>query len=219
MSVISPNNLIEWMDAKDRKVFFTDDFLFQSDGNPNIKETLDLLIKAGDIGYDSDHDYFYRRTWSALLNDFIRPGLDDYIRVKYITRDGKIFGMESKYNLVNSMGYATQIPAVKWFRSNEAESEIILIGKGRERYINKPFCPVTNENVNILKLLECALYLETYGEISDYWQEMGYRYDREAWKQKLLQQMLEYSVTWEDLYEYMPYYPNEIKDTLRKMGL
>ena len=84
---------------------------------------------------------------------------------KYISRKGKRVGYYSGYTLANRMGLSTQVPFTVEITSNYAPALVReMTIKNRKYIIRRPSVEITDENVNVLQLLECLKDIEKCAE-------------------------------------------------------
>ncbi len=85
-----------------------------------------------------------------------------YVRNKYET-----YGYITGLSFVNQLGLTTQMPAVIEIVTNTeaTNGRTVMVGSQKVR-IKKSAVPVSNNNVELLQLLDCIVQAEKYTELS-----------------------------------------------------
>ena len=88
-------------------------------------------------------------------------------KYKYICRNGKIDGFYSGSTFANFIGISLQVPMKKEIVSNRMSAIVreIIIGK-QIFIIRRPYVEITNDNANVLQLLDLLKNLDHYLDCS-----------------------------------------------------
>ena len=134
----------------------------------NLRQMFKTLCDKGDIiRYDTG---IYYLKGKSKLKGGINISSNDVARYKYISRNNQINGYYSGYTFANQLGLTTQVPFVIEIVSNQASAKCREVSVRNQKIIlRKPRTTITNENCNILQLLDLLKDLEQYidGDIDE----------------------------------------------------
>ncbi len=129
-----------------------------------LRQELKKLVDAGKLNRVFRGVYYL-----PYINIFGGAGImyfDQFVKKKYLKRDGQIFGHITGLQLVNRYGFTTQNSAFYEVCSNKATTKQRLeVVEGMRILISKPKAVITNENVYALRFLDLLSLLDTFGDI------------------------------------------------------
>ncbi|MBR5970647.1 MAG: hypothetical protein IK016_09935 [Lachnospiraceae bacterium] len=141
-------------------IFFAD-IPAEGRSKPALSAELRTLCESGDLcKYDKGVFYLPKK---SVLNMPVIPAADTVAHYKYIARRGKTYGYYGGNTLANHFGVSTQVPRKPEIVSNIMTAKVKEVRIGKMTFIvRRPTVEVTNQNVDVLRLLELLKHLEYY---------------------------------------------------------
>ncbi|MBQ7204199.1 MAG: hypothetical protein IJS03_09360 [Eubacterium sp.] len=140
---------------------FVDDIkkLFPEKSRPWIDKALKSMLDSNRIKrYDQGVYYIPRKT--IFGDSKLNPNI--VLTKRYINDKNNIYGYTSGITLLNKLGLTTQMSNTITIVSNKESSRGRAITVGRQKaYLMKAPCEITNQNCNVLQLLEAIRILDT----------------------------------------------------------
>ena len=109
--------------------------------------------------------YYIPKAGGLLGKSYLDPLL--VIMRKYVRNKYETYGYITGLSFVNQLGLTTQMPAVIEIVTNTeaTNGRTVMVGSQKVR-IKKSAVPVSNNNVELLQLLDCIVQAEKYTELS-----------------------------------------------------
>ena len=149
----------------DGEPIFTEDIHIEGMRRDNFCQQLKTLTDNGRIKrYEKGIYYIPKET---RLSSDSAPNPEIVAKYKYIGRNGKIDGFYSGSTFANFIGISLQVPMKKEIVSNRMSAIVreIIIGK-QIFIIRRPYVEITNDNANVLQLLDLLKNLDHYLDCS-----------------------------------------------------
>ena len=148
---------------KEAEPIFFGDIAIDHISKPVLNQMLKQLCDEGKlVKYDTGIYYIPKK--SRLLGN-IGPNADIVARYKYIERQGQINGYYSGNTLANKIGITTQVPRQVEITSNHMAARVRQIELGSRKFIIRhPVVPVTNDNADVLQMLDLLKNLDLYND-------------------------------------------------------
>lgn len=167
-----------------------------------MKLTEDRRLKRFDTGI-----YYLPKKSMFRFGSMLSP--DDVIRKKYLFEGGSRCGYMSGIMFANQLGLTTQVPMAYEVYTNKATTDYrdTMLGSMRV-IIRRPYVEVNDTNVSALQ------FLDLIKEVSD----ISELYGAEL-KDRLTEYMKAIGLSFDNLQQYFPYYPDRIYRNLYEVGL
>lgn len=142
---------------------FTSDIEILGMSDENLRYHLKRLTDDGILCRFEAGIYYFPKT--NILGEPMTLSVDTVAVHKYIERRGKRIGYYSGYTLANRMGLSSQVPFVEEITSNFAPAPVReLTIKNRKYILRRPSVEITEENVQVLQVLDCLKDIEKCAE-------------------------------------------------------
>jgi len=130
-----------------------------------LRQIMKRLVDKGELGRYNAGVYYIPKK-STLLNKSYFDG-NKAVKAKYIISDNRIFGYFTGMTFANQIGVTTQVPVQKEIATNiETTAGRIVSMADKVIRIKKPRTVVTNENWQVLQLLDLINESDKWSEIS-----------------------------------------------------
>lgn len=186
-------------------IFLCDIDLPVSNGNLRkmMKDLCDVgKIKRFDIG-------IYYLPKQSRLKGGVPLSVDTVAKYKYVCRNGNIEGYYSGYTFANMLGVTTQVPYTIEIVSNNASAKVREIDlQGRRIILRKSRVPITNENYQILQLLD---FLK---DANEYYDD-----DNDIFENRIRKYIVDENIKKDDVDLYIKHYPDKIYRYIYEMRL
>ena len=181
---------------KDGEPIFLDDIHIEGMKRDNLRQQFKTLTDAGKIvRYEKGIYYIPKQTRFHLSSG---PSPETVAKYKYISRNGKTDGYYSGSTFANLIGISMQVPRKKEIVSNNMSAIIREITIENQSFIvRKTNVPISNENVNVLQLLELLKNLDYYIDV-DYCEA----------REKIKNYSLSVHITRDDIDRYIRHFPD-----------
>ena len=172
-----------------------------------VKRAMKLLLDEGSLKrYDKGIYYFPRK---SIFRSGSTLNIYDVIKKKYLVNNNKRCGYVSGLLLANQLGLTTQLPSVYEVYSNLATTDFRnRMIAGYRIILRKPRVPVTDDNVDILRLLDLLKDVVTISELND-----------EDLRNQLFKYLNKKRIDVNKMKQYLPNYPERIYKNMYKVGL
>ncbi|MDE6608179.1 MAG: hypothetical protein K2K54_10560 [Lachnospiraceae bacterium] len=142
---------------------FTSDIEISGLSDENLRYHLKRLTDDGILCRFEAGIYYFPKT--NIWGEPMTLSVDTVAVHKYIKRRGKRIGYYSGYTLANRMGLSSQVPFVEEITSNFAPAPVReLTIKNRKYILRRPTVEITEENVQVLQILDCLKDIEKCAE-------------------------------------------------------
>ncbi|MBQ8616092.1 MAG: hypothetical protein IJX67_03630 [Oscillospiraceae bacterium] len=168
-----------------------------------IKKLTDSgLLKQFDTGI-----YFFPK--KSIFRSGAQMSMSQVIEQKYL-RDQKMrCGYLCGFWLANQLGLTTQVPMVFEVVSNKATTEYQETAIAKTRVIlRKPRVPITEQNWAVLQFLDLMMDIDQYVEVN-----------KDRCTVLLTQHMKRTGITFSQMEEYLPLYPDNVFRNMYASGL
>ena len=144
---------------------FLDDIRIEGMNRPNFLQQIKTLADNGKIiRYERGVYYIPRLTRRGLSDG---PGPETVAHYKYVARGGKVSGYYSGGTFANLIGISLQVPAKMEIVTNNSAAIVREVSIENQRIIVRHSkVHITNENVNVLRLLDLLKNLDSYLDCS-----------------------------------------------------
>lgn len=172
-----------------------------------IRQEMKKLVDEGKLLRLYNGVYF--QSYKTIIGTEGKASVKKFIDKKFLNPGGKVSGYITGIALLNEYGFTTQVPAVIEVVSNEATTKQrkIEVG-GRKIILYKPNAEIKEDNVSSLRFLDIMEMIDKYVEFSE-----------KMTKRKLDSFVKEANVDFNQVKEYLPYYPDRVYKNLYKWGL
>ena len=172
-----------------------------------VKRAMKLLLDEGSLKcYDKGIYYFPRK---SIFRSGSTLNIYDVIKKKYLVNNNKRCGYVSGLLLANQLGLTTQLPSVYEVYSNLATTNSRNSAIAGYRIIlRKPCVSVTDDNVDVLRLLDLLKDVVAISELND--EDLGNR---------LFEYLSKKRISVDKIRQYLPNYPERIYKNMYKVGL
>ena len=149
----------------DSEPIFIEDIHIEGMRRDNFCQQLKTLTDNGRIKrYEKGIYYIPKET---RLSSDSAPNPEIVAKYKYIGRNGKIDGFYSGSTFANLIGISLQVPMKKEIVSNRMSAIVREIIIGKQKFIiRRPYVEITNDNANVLQLLDLLKNLDHYLDCS-----------------------------------------------------
>lgn len=143
---------------------FISEIQLDSMNDNSLRQSFKRMVKSGDLIRFDTGIYYLPKESRLLTKSYIDP-LKVIIR-KYIKNDSSTFGYFSGAFLANQMGLTTQMSAVIEIVTNKESTKgrLVTVG-GQSVRLKRPAIPVTQENADLLQLIDAVGQMERYAEL------------------------------------------------------
>lgn len=143
---------------------FFEELLETGEAKSTLGTRLNKLVGDGLIKKYSRGIYYISK-YDKVLNMELNITFNDVIEAKYIKKNNKVFGFYAEDDLLNMYNFSSQVPMISTIITNNETTRKRKITIGNlEVYVKKSHAEITNDNSNVLQLLEFINFLDS----SDY---------------------------------------------------
>ena len=206
------NKLLAYLHShyKPGELIFLKDIKLDKISNSSLRVYMKRLVDNGTLMKSYSGAYYIPKKVTfnnkTVTNTIIE---EDYIFGKYIKNNNKIFGYYSHYTLANMLGLSSQVPYVLEIRTNNTKSKVRKIEiDGRSFIIRKSYVKITNDNVQVLELLDILKDLDEYIDLGN--EGMA--------KKSLADFIVVNNISLEDVKKYIGHYPAKVYKTIFEGG-
>ena len=165
----------------------------------SVRQQLKKLTESG-IYYIPKKSMF--RSGSTL-------SVDEVIRRKYLTDGENCCGYVGGILFANQLGMTTQVPRAYEIYTNKATTEYRETKLANLRVIlRKPYCAIDEKNAVMLQFLDLLKEIVDISEV-----------DGEELTNRLISYMKKKSIGFENMRQFLPYYPERIYKNMYEVGL
>ena len=173
----------------------------------SVRPQIKKLVEDGRLNRYDTGIYFLPKPSKLPFGTMLR--IRDVIEKKYLMENGKRCGYMSGLMFANQMGLTTQVSMVYEIYTNKATTDYRETRVGNNRLIvRKPYVTISDENVAVLQ------FLDLLKEVTDISELTG-----EELTKRLIKYMKKIGLTFDDLKQYLPYYPDRIYRNMFEAGL
>lgn len=173
----------------------------------SVRQQMKKLTEAGKLKrFDTGIYYIPKK---SMFRSGSALSVDEVIRKKYLTDEKGCCGYVSGIMFANRLGLTTQVPGVYEITTNKATTEYRETKLADLRVIiRKPCCKINEKNATTLQFLDLMKDVTDVSEL-----------DGAELKKRLFSYMEEMNIEFENMKEYLPYYPDRIYRNMYKAGL
>ena len=186
---------------------FVADIKYKEMSTNYIRQQVKKLTDAGLLKRYDTGIYFIPK--KSLFKSGSQLSRDKVIEEKYLKDNGVRCGYVCGVMFANQLGLTTQVPTICEVVTNKATSDYREVKIASSPLIlRRPRVEVTDKNFRQLQLLDLLKDIDFYAE----------RNEEEQLK-RITAYMNEYAIRFNDLDEYLPYYPDKIYKNMYEMRL
>lgn len=175
--------------------------------NGNLRKMMRDLCDVGKIKRFDIGIYYLPK--QSRLKGGVPLSVDTVAKYKYVCRNGNIEGYYSGYTFANMLGVTTQVPYTIEIVSNNASAKVREIDlQGRRIILRKSRVPITNENYQILQLLD---FLK---DANEYYDD-----DNDIFENRIRKYIVDENIKKDDVDLYIKHYPDKIYRYIYEMRL
>lgn len=173
----------------------------------SIRQQLKKLTEAGKLKrFDTGIYYIPKK---SIFRSGSTLSVDVVIKKKYLEDGENCCGYVGGILFANQLGLTTQVPGVYEVYTNKATTEYRETRLANLRVIlRKPYCVIDAENVATLQFLDLLKEIESISEV-----------DGEELTNRLLSYMRQKGIGFENIRQFLPYYPERIYKNMYEVGL
>ena len=173
----------------------------------SVRPQIKKLVEDGRLNRYDTGIYYLPKPSKLPFGTMLR--IRDVIEKKYLMENGKRCGYMSGLMFANQMGLTTQVSMVYEIYTNKATTDYRETRVGNNRLIvRKPYVTISDENVAVLQ------FLDLLKEVTDISELTG-----EELTKRLIKYMKKIGLTFDDLKQYLPHYPDRIYRNMFVAGL
>lgn len=188
------------------EAIFLSDIHIENMTECNLRYHMKQLVDAGKIKRYKHGVYYFPKSIDGKEAIF---NCDNYITARYLSHRGEQFGYYSNFTLANALGLTNQIPSILEIVTNNTSYPKKVIKVDSQSYIiRKSAVKITNENINILRLLDALKNIDQTAEIAD----------AEIYK-RLVHFIDDNNITEEAVMEYINHFPAKTHKALVDLGI
>lgn len=130
-----------------------------------VRQSVKRLVAKGFLERYANGIYYIPKAGGLLEKSYLDPLL--VIMRKYVRNKYETYGYITGLSFVNQLGLTTQMPAVIEIVTNTeaTNGRTVMVGSQKVR-VKKSAVPVSNNNAELLQLLDCIVQAEKYTELS-----------------------------------------------------
>ena len=173
----------------------------------SIRQQLKKLTEAGKLKrFDTGIYYIPKK---SIFRSGSTLSVDVVIKKKYLEDGENCCGYVGGILFANQLGLTTQVPGVYEVYTNKATTEYRETRLANLRVIlRKPYCVIDAENVATLQFLDLLKEIESISEV-----------DGEELTNRLLSYMRQKGIGFENIRQFLPYFPERIYKNMYEVGL
>ncbi len=144
---------------------FLNDLKIEGLSENAVRQSVKRLVAKSFLERYDNGIYYIPKAGGLLGKSYLDPLL--VIMRKYVRNKYETYGYITGLSFVNQLGLTTQMPAVIEIVTNTeaTNGRTVMVGSQKVR-IKKSAVPVSNNNVELLQLLDCIVQAEKYTELS-----------------------------------------------------
>lgn len=144
---------------------FLNDLKIEGLSENAVRQSVKRLVAKSFLKRYDNGIYYIPKAGGLLGKSYLDPLL--VIMRKYVRNKYETYGYITGLSFVNQLGLTTQMPAVIEIVTNTeaTNGRTVMVGSQKVR-IKKSAVPVSNNNVELLQLLDCIVQAEKYTELS-----------------------------------------------------
>lgn len=144
---------------------FLNDLKIEGLSENAVRQSVKRLVAKGFLERYDNGIYYIPKTGGLLEKSYLDPLL--VIMRKYVRNKYETYGYITGLSFVNQLGLTTQMPAVIEIVTNTeaTNGRTVMVGSQKVR-VKKSAVPVSNNNAELLQLLDCIVQAEKYTELS-----------------------------------------------------
>lgn len=173
----------------------------------SVRQQLKKLTESGRLKrFDTGIYYIPKK---SMFRSGSTLSVDEVIRRKYLTDGENCCGYVGGILFANQLGMTTQVPRAYEIYTNKATTEYRETKLANLRVIlRKPYCAIDEKNAVMLQFLDL---LKEIVDISEA--------DGEELTNRLISYMKKKSIGFENMRQFLPYYPERIYKNMYEVGL
>lgn len=144
---------------------FLNDLKIEGLSENAVRQSVKRLVAKGFLERYDNGIYYIPKAGGLLGKSYLDPLL--VIMRKYVRNKYETYGYITGLSFVNQLGLTTQMPAVIEIVTNTeaTNGRTVMVGSQKVR-VKKSAVPVSNNNAELLQLLDCIVQAEKYTELS-----------------------------------------------------
>jgi len=144
---------------------FLNDLKIEGLSENAVRQSVKRLVAKGFLERYDNGIYYIPKAGGLLEKSYLDPLL--VIMRKYVRNKYETYGYITGLSFVNQLGLTTQMPAVIEIVTNTeaTNGRTVMVGSQKVR-VKKSAVPVSNNNAELLQLLDCIVQAEKYTELS-----------------------------------------------------
>ena len=173
----------------------------------SIRQQMKKLTESGQLKrFDTGIYYIPKK---SMFRSGSSLSLDEVIRKKYLTDGKNCCGYVGGILFANKLGLTTQVSGVYEIYTNKATTEYRETKLANLRIIlRKPYCVIDEKNVATLQFLDLLKEIVDISEV-----------DGEELTNRLVRYMKKKNIGFENINQFLPYYPDRIYKNMYEVGL
>lgn len=173
----------------------------------SVRQQMKKLTESGQLKrFDAGIYYIPKK---SMFRSGSTLSVDEVIRRKYLADGENCCGYVGGILFANQLGLTTQIPGVYEIYTNKATTEYRETRLANLRVIlRKPYCAIDGKNAATLQFLDLLKEIVDISEV-----------DGEELKKRLIGYMKKKSIGFENMRQFLPYYPERIYKNMYEVGL
>lgn len=173
----------------------------------SVRQQLKKLTESGRLKrFDTGIYYIPKK---SMFRSGSTLSVDEVIRRKYLTDGENCCGYVGGILFANQLGMTTQVPRAYEIYTNKATTEYRETKLANLRVIlRKPYCAIYEKNAVMLQFLDLLKEIVDISEV-----------DGEELTNRLISYMKKKSIGFENMRQFLPYYPERIYKNMYEVGL
>lgn len=173
----------------------------------SVRQQLKKLTESGRLKrFDTGIYYIPKK---SMFRSGSTLSVDEVIRRKYLTDGENCCGYVGGILFANQLGMTTQVPRAYEIYTNKATTEYRETKLANLRVIlRKPYCAIDEKNAVMLQFLDLLKEIVDISEV-----------DGEELTNRLISYMKKKSIGFENMRQFLPYYPERIYKNMYEVGL
>lgn len=173
----------------------------------SVRQQLKKLTESGRLKrFDTGIYYIPKK---SMFRSGSTLSVDEVIRRKYLTDGENCCGYVGGILFANQLGMTTQVPRAYEIYTNKATTEYRETKLANLRVIlRKPYCAIDEKNAVMLQFLDLLKEIVDILEV-----------DGEELTNRLISYMKKKSIGFENMRQFLPYYPERIYKNMYEVGL
>ena len=173
----------------------------------SIRQQMKKLTESGQLKrFDTGIYYIPKK---SMFRSGSSLSVDEVIRKKYLTDGKNCCGYVGGILFANKLGLTTQVSGVYEIYTNKATTEYRETKLANLRIIlRKPYCVIDEKNVATLQFLDLLKEIVDISEV-----------DGEELTNRLVRYMKKKNIGFENINQFLPYYPDRIYKNMYEVGL